>query len=371
MSNDKKNKRGGGKPLTLKERGVIEARWCRDGRSVTAIALELKRNKSSISREIDGRPRNGRGRYDADVMHRHALERIAKRGNTPKTERNETLRAYIEEKMRLGWSPEQISIRLPHEYKRDKAMRISFEAIYQEVYRRVHRGGNGAVKKGMVDLRPLLPRRHKRRAKKGFRKAQKAERRAGLPSIEKRSVVVERRSRIGDWEDDTLVSRASMARVKSVVERKSGIALFGKTKDGTAEACDRVLSARMSVLPKMVRRTLTRDRGGENMRWKELEAELSVNIFFAHPYCSHERGTNENTNGLLRRYYPKKTNWNDVSDADLARAEYLINTRPRKRHGGLTPVEVFYRETGVALYSLRRRHPTAHVRHGRAHSVSP
>ena len=92
-------------------------------------------------------------------------------------------------------------------------------------------------------------------------------------------------------------------------------------------------------------------KGSENLRFAEIATALNIDVFFAHAYCSYERGSNENTNGLLRRYFPKKTNWDDVSDEDIARAEYLINTRPRKRHGGLTPLEVFYRDTGVALYS--------------------
>lgn len=348
----KRRTQKGGSPLSLRERSIIEVRWCRDNKTVTGIARELKRNKSSVSRELGGKARKGRGTYDADVAHRKALARIGNRGNIPKMATNGQLLSYVETKMKEEqWSPEQISIRLPHEYPDDETMRIATETIYQEVYRRVYRSGNGAVKKGVLDLRPYLPRRHKRRAKKGFRKAQRVERDERLPSIAMRPAVVDKRTRIGDWEDDTLVSRESLARLKNVTERASGITLFGKTRDGTAESCDAVLVRRMSALPQSVRRTLTRDRGTENVRWQAVEETLGLKTFFAHPYCSHERGTNENTNGLIRRFFPKKTDWNDVSDTALAHAEYLINTRPRKRHGGLTPVEVFFNATGVAIYS--------------------
>lgn len=340
----------GGKPFSLRERSIIEVRWGRDAKSISEIARELGRNKGSVSREVAGSPRHGIGKYNADVAHKKAFERIGKRGNVAKVQANEKLRTYIEEHMEIGWSPEQVSIRLPVEFPDDGSMRISTEAIYREVYRRVRREGNGRIKEGMRDLRPYLARRHTRRAKKGFRKAQREERVRNLPSIESRPMVVGRRTRIGDWEDDTLVSRATPVRVKSVVERKCGLVFFGRTGDGTALACDRVLRERLRVLPLSARQTLTRDRGSENMHWKELSTELGITIFFAHAYASYERGTNENTNGLLRRYFPKKTNWALVSDADIARAEYLINTRPRKRLGGLTPVEVFYRETGVAIY---------------------
>lgn len=351
MANTTQNK-AGNTPFTLRERSMIEVRWCRDSKNITEIAKELRRNKSSVSREIDGRPRKGQGRYHADRAHRKARDRIAKRGNTPKTAANANLRLYIETKMRDEcWSPEQIHLRLPIDFPDDETMRAAPETIYQEIYRRVHRGGNGAVKQGMLDLRPYLARRHTRRAKKGFRKAQKAERSAALPSIETRPKEVEQRSEIGHWEDDTLVSRASLVRVKNVTERRSGLTLFGKTNDGTAESCDVVLAEKLSVLPGAVLKTLTRDRGSENMRWREIEKMLGCSVFFAHAYASYERGTNENTNGLIRRFFPKKTDWGKVSDEDLVRAEYLLNTRPRKRLGGKTPLEVFYMETGVAIYS--------------------
>ena len=348
----KKTRRRGASPLSLRERSIIEVRWCRDYKTVVEITKELKRHKSSVFRELEHRPRKGPGAYNAESAHRQALFRIEKRGNTPKTQRNECLRTYIEDKMtNEKWSPEQIHLRLPHDYAKDSSMRISAEAIYQEVYRRVHRGGNGSVKKGETDLRAYLARRHKVRAKKGFRKAQKAERDASLPSIEARPRMVEERARIGDWEDDTLVSRESRARLKNATERRSGVTLFGKAPDGTPEHCDAVLIAKLQGLPHRVLRTLTRDRGTENVRYRVVERALGLAVYFAHPYSSYERGTNENTNGLIRRFFPKKTDWATVSDADLARVEYLLNTRPRKRHGGLTPLEVFYRDTGVAIYS--------------------
>lgn len=349
----KKNerKRRGGPPLTLRERSIIEVRWCKDYRSVSEIAEELKRHKSSVSRELQGKARRGHGRYNADVLHRRACARIERRGNTPKTRRVPALKTYIEEKMELGWSPEQIHLRLPIDHRGSREMRIGTETVYQEVYRRVHRSGNGKVKEGETDLRPLLPRRHTRRAKKGFRKAQREERASVLPSIEKRPKTVNRRKRIGDWEDDTMVSRKGKARIKNATERKSGVTLFGKAKDGTAEACDRVLVEKLSRMPERARLTLTRDRGTENVRWEAVEKALGLRVFFAHPYSSHERGTNENTNGLIRRFFPKKTNWDEVSEDDLTRVEYLLNTRPRKRLGGKTPAEVFFKATGVALYS--------------------
>jgi len=337
-------------PLNLSERITIELRY-RDGKSITSIGKELGRNKSTISREVAGKAHGGINKYNADRAHAKALERIGNRGNISIISQNEKLREYVVGKLKLSWSPEQISLRLPIEYKKDKTMRISHEAVYQYVYNQIRRDGNGKVKDGCEDLRMCLPRRHKRRAKKGFRKAQKAERRGSLPSIDDRPSIVEERSRIGDWEDDFLVSRASKVCIKSVNERKSGIVLFGKTKDGTAKWGDVVLFEKLKQIPSEYLQTLTRDNGSENKDWKSVEEALNLSVFFAHPYHSWERGSNENCNGLLRRYFPKGTDWSKVTDEQIARAEYLINNRPRKRFGGLTPVEVFYKKTGVAIYS--------------------
>lgn len=198
-------------------------------------------------------------------------------------------------------------------------------------------------------MRPYLARRHTRRAKKGFRKAQKMERPI-LPSIDDRPKSVDQRKEVGHWEDDTMVSRESRVRLKTINERVSGVILIGKMHDGSIVESNRVVIERLRALPKEVRKTLTRDRGTENLGFREIEQELNMTCWFAHAYCSQERGSNENGNGLIRRPYPKKTNFTNVTDSALSRLEYLLNTRPRKRHGGLSPVEVFYRKTGVALY---------------------
>ena len=346
----KNKKEKGQPPLTLRDRIDIEQKYMY-GSSVTDIAKYIGRNKSTVSREVKGKNRKGKNRYRADVAHAKALDRISKRGNIPILSKSQKLLDYVIAKLKLGWSPEQISGRLNEDYPRDENMRISYEAIYQYIYAQVHRGGNGNVKKGCEDLRPYLARRHTRRAKKGFRKAQKTERNGKLPSIEQRPEVVDKRSRVGDWEDDLLVSRVSKTCIKSVNERKTGVVFFGKTKDKTSVAGDFVLIKKLSVIPQEYRKTLTRDRGKENLAWEYVENSLGLKVFLAHAYCSWERGSNENNNGLLRRYFPKGTDWSKISDEEITRAEYFINTRPRKRLGWKTPAEVFYQETGVALFS--------------------
>ncbi|MEK6816581.1 MAG: IS30 family transposase, partial [Nanoarchaeota archaeon] len=264
----KKHRGKGGVPFTIRERSIIEIRWCQDNKDVDDIANELNRHRSSVYREIQGKPRKGMGKYDADRIQGEALDRIAKRGNVSKIKKNVILCNYIEEKMKIGWTPEQIHLRLPIDYPKDKTMCIATESIYQEGYRRVHRQGNGAIKKGETDLRPLLVRRHKRRMKKGFRKAQRIERNAVLPSIDTRPKVIEKRKQLGHWEDDCIVSRQSTGRIKSINERVSGVGLFGKMINGTIEESNRVVIERLSQLPIETRQTLTRDRGTENMGWK-------------------------------------------------------------------------------------------------------
>ena len=309
------------------------------------IGKIIDRPKSTVFREVEKHKSKKLGFYRADVAHKKALRKRKKRGIRERL-KNETMISYAKEKLKLGWSPEQIALRLPIDHPGET---ISFEAIYQYVYAQVYRGGNGMIKEGGEDLRKYLPRRHKRRAKKGFRKAQRLERMGKLPSIEDRPKEAEGRKEIGHWEDDTMVSRQSVARLKSINERASGVVFLGKMRDGTSEESTRVVCERLSVIPSSFRKTLTRDRGTENMGWTNIEKTLSLSVHFAHSYCSYERGSNENLNGLARRFFPKKTDFAKVSNEEIKRVECLLNTRPRKRFGGKTPLEVLLEKTGVAI----------------------
>jgi len=333
------------KQLTLNDRITIEIRY-KDGWNLRKIAEALGggRTPSSVSREIAGKPQKGLGKYQAHIAHEKAL---AKRyGKKPTRLKNDLIRSYVKAKMKLGWSPEQIAIRLPIDHNGEK---ISYEAIYQYVYAQVFRGGNGKVKKGCEDLRIYLPRRHNRRAKKGFRKAQKLEGAGKLPSIEDRPVEVDKRKVIGHWEDDCIVSRQSKERIKSINERVTGVVLLSKMRDGTASESTRAVCEKTRIIPSPYLKTLTRDRGKENLDYQTIERKMGLKVYFAHPYCSQERGSNENLNGLVRRFFPKKTDFAKVSEEEIHKVEYLLNTRPRKRHGGKTPLEVLYELTGVAL----------------------
>lgn len=343
-----KNKinRKGHKRLNLSERIQIEIQYSQ-GKNMNEIAQHLGkgRNKSTISREIGGKPRKGRGKYQAYQANCRAVKREECRGKRDRL-KNEAIRSYVKEKLKIGWTPEQIEMRIGKALGKEYS--ISYEAIYQFVYSQIHRNGNGKVRKNCEDLRPYLARRHNRRQKKGLRKTQKIER-VVLPSIDDRPKIVEKRKEIGHFEGDTIVSRESKPRLKTLNERSCGVVLIGKTKDGTANECNRVVLERLTEFPKEYRKTLTQDRGTENFDYKQLEEELNISCYFAHAYRSQERGSNENLNGLIRRYFPKGTDFSKISDEEIMRVEGLLNNRPRKRFGGLTPCEVLFMKTGVAL----------------------
>ncbi len=344
MNKNRKGKRHFNQ-FTLNDRITIEIRH-RDGWSLREIAEELGngRTAGAICREIDGKPRKGLGKYQAHIAHAEALK--SRLGKKTFRLKNELIRSYVREKMKLGWSPEQISIRLPIDHQGET---ISYEAIYQFVYAQFFRDGNGKLKEECEDLRKYLPKRHSRRSTKGARKAQKLERAGHLPSIEDRPSEVDKRKVIGHWEDDCIVSRQSKERLKSINERVSGVVFLGKMRDGTSLESSRVVCEKLKAIPSPYLKTLTRDRGTENMDYKTIESKTKMKIYFAHPYCSHERGSNENLNGLVRRFFPKKTDFRKVSDEEICRVEYLLNTRPRKRFGGKTPLEVLLEATGVAI----------------------
>jgi len=199
----------------------------------------------------------------------------------------------------------------------------------------------------MPGFEGFLKKKKEKRTHKGMRHCQRMSVEKGL-SIDLRPHVVNDRIRIGDWESDTVASRGSKVGINTFVERKSGLVFITRLKDKTSEATNLAIESRIKDLPKKVKRTATFDNGPENQKWQELE-ETGLKCFFAHTYHSWERGTNENTNGLIRDYFPKKTDFNTVTDVQIREVENLLNTRPRKRLGWKTPLEVFNKELSVAL----------------------
>jgi transposase, IS30 family len=329
------------KHFTIKERETIQ-RMLWEKQSIRTIAKELRRHPSSVSREIKRNNPPERNLYTPRLAHEKAVKNRSKRGREKRL-KNEKIRNYVIQHLKLGWSPEQIAGTIGN-----IGESISYEAIYQYIYAQIHRDGYGHLKPNCEDLRPYLARHKKRRAKKGMRSSYRIDK-GPLPSIDDRPVEVESRINVGHWEDDLIVSKQSKSKLKTINERYSGLVFIKKVKNGTIKESNKAVINRLSSIPYQYLKTLTMDRGSENLGYQEIEKILGLDCFYAHAYSSWERGSNENLNGLIRRFLPKKTDFNKVSNDDIRKIEYLLNSRPRKRLGWKTPYEVFYNMTGVAL----------------------
>jgi len=318
--------------LNIWEREKIqELFWLK--KSIRYTAKVLNRSPASISRELKRNYPREFKRYTPRLAHTRALFKRTCRGRTERL-KTSALREYVVSHLKLGWSPEQIS----GTAKEEKVGLISHEAIYQFVYAQIHRNGYGYLKPGQEDLRIYLRRKQKRRQKKGMRKSQRIFRPKGI-SIDERPLIVDARVRIGDWEGDTVESCNHKPGVNTLLERKTGLFLVTRVKDKTSKATVLAMEKRMSALPKILKKTITLDNGPENSDWQMMEEKTNLKTFFAHPYHSWERGSNENANGLLREYFPKGTDFATISDEDLAEVEYRLNSRPRKRLGWLSPLQ--------------------------------
>lgn len=332
------------KHFSVEEREKIqEGLWAK--KSYRTIARELGRSPASVSREIGRNQPPKQFRYTPRLANERAMENRKKRGREERL-KNDGLRNYVVSHLKLGWSPEQIAATAEDA----TGTSVSHEAIYRFIYARVSLASN-LIYGHQEDLRPYLARHRRQRMKKGMRKPYRIDK-GPLPSIESRPKGIETRRTIGHWEDDSIVCSPTIpVRLRTTNERKSGVVFIDKAHDRTMAEANRITMKRFTKLPPRLRKTLTRDRGAENMGYALLEKELGTKIFFAHAYHSWERGSNENTNGLIRRFFPKKTDFRTISDKEIRMVERLLNSRPRKRLGWKTPYQVFYELTGVALES--------------------
>ncbi len=319
------------KHLSIEERETLQTMWW-ERKSVRGMARAIGRSPSSISRELRKNFPPEHKVYSPRLAHERALKSRKSRGRKERL-RNEVVRAYVKEKLKLRWSPEQISGRI----RIDLRETISHEAIYQFIYSQ-YRNGSPDLRSGKEDLRVYLRRRRKRRQPKGSRKGQRIFRPLGI-SIDLRPQIANLRQRVGDWEGDTVESKNHRPGINTLVERKLGLTLITKLKTKTSLSTVSGVKERMETLSPDLKHTLTLDNGPENSDWQTLEELTGLSVFYAHPYHSWERGTNENTNGLIRDYYPKGTDFVIISDEEIETVEYLLNTRPRKRLGWLTPLE--------------------------------
>ena len=285
------------------------------------IAQRLNKHRTSIDREL-ARNSGPLGYLPVEAQQRamarrRLIPRRREKLNDPR------VREYVEHGLEQCWSPEQIAGRSQLDFPRDKERQLSRQTIYDWIDQPQRR----------EIWRPLL-----RLAQR--RKRPESSRLPGGVSIAGRPAVVDQRLRYGDWEGDTIVSRAQRGGLVSLVERKSGYTLLARVDDRRAATVRSAAQQQLAALPPHLRRTLTFDNGKEFAEHEALAAVTGMKIFFAQPYCSWQRGTNENTNGLVRQYLPKKTDLTAYSHHEVAAIQSSLNDRPRKRLGYLTPREV-------------------------------
>ena len=292
------------------------------------IAASIGVNRSTISREL--KRNSGKRGYRPKQAQRKAEER---RWDKSPPRISEEVWAKVEKHLKEDWSPEQISGRL----KEIEAIRISHEWIYQFIMKDKQAGG---------DLYTHLRCRSKRKKRYGSN-----ERRGIIKnrrSIEERPAIVETKERIGDWEADTVIGKAHKGALVSLTERRSKLSLIYKVERKTSDLVKEAMGKLLLPLKEIVH-TITSDNGKEFAMHEQTAAILETDFYFAHPYASYERGLNENTNGLIRQYFPKDRDFRSITDEELIMAMKKLNNRPRKTLGYLTPNEVFFENYKVAL----------------------
>jgi IS30 family transposase len=298
--------------------------------SQSSIAKLLGVHKSTISRELK---RNcGQRGYRPKQAHQKAQRRLQDR---PRKQIEPETWNLIHSRLRLDWSPEQISGWL----NKTAQTPVSHEWIYQHILTDKAMGG---------DLYKHLRCQKQRKKRYGAR-----DRRGQLhdrKSIEERPVIVEQRSRVGDWELDTILGKGQKQALVSLTERKARMTLIAKVEQKTADQVAKTIIHLLQPHTDKVH-TLTSDNGREFARHKDIADTLNASFYFAHPYASWERGTNENMNGLIRQYFPKHRDLRTATEEEIQIAMERLNNRPRKCLGYRTPNEVFFSKSPVALAS--------------------
>lgn len=301
------------------------------GFSKAEMARRLGRHRATIGRELKRFRKHPSWPYYHQYYPEGAHEMAAERRTRPRGFRwtkHRPLLAFVKRRLREEWSPDQIAGRLPTLYPDDQTMRVSHESIYR--YIKAERLAGGSLWKRL------------RQSTKIRRKAYgSAARRCRIPDrvgIENRPPQVEARKQSGHWEADTMLG--SKGRLGTAVERKSRYVIIARLPDGRACEFNAAAIRHFRKIPRAQRKTLTTDNGSEFIEHKTLASRLGFKTFFADPFASWQRGSNENTNGLIRQYFPKGTDFSKVSYQRVAKIAMKLNNRPRKCLGYKTPAEV-------------------------------
>ena len=315
--------------LTVLERETIADLWHQNA-SLRAIGRQLGRSASTIKREIDAR--SGDGVYRPHAAHR-VWARSRSRPKESKLAQDGQLRDYVASRLRERWSPEQICQALVIEFPQDEGMRVSTETIYQAIYVQARGGLRREVAQAL---------RTGRTRRKPHKSPEQRTRRFvdEMVMISERPAEVEDRAVPGHWEGDLIVGTGSQSAIVTLVERSTRYVMLGHLPGGhTAEEVRDVLIPLIGSLPAHLRGSLTWDQGTEMAGHKQFTVASGVPVYFCDPHSPWQRGSNENTNGLLRQYFPKGTDLSVHSAEDLAHVAQQLNGRPRKTLGWKTPAE--------------------------------
>jgi IS30 family transposase len=300
------------------------------GYGQSEIAERLNRHKGTISRELS-RNISSTHDYKPHLAQRYYKKRRRLSKEPTRLEQDRWLSRYMQTKLKQYWSPEQVSGRVA----KDHDITISPVTIYSWIYRNRTEGG---------EFYRYLRQSHRRRRKRRTgedRRGQMPDRRM----IDERPQVANERRRLGDWESDTVEGRKGSGLIATHVDRKARYTIAVKVADKSAETVTMATLKAMKTLPSEKIKTMTFDNGKEFAGFKQLEQGLKMRSYFAQPYHSWERGTNENTNGLLRQFFPKGMDFSTVVQLDVDKALKLLNNRPRKCLNYRTPTEVFWSTT--------------------------
>jgi IS30 family transposase len=316
--------------LSLRERVEIE-KLLSHNYSLSQIAVSLKRHKSTISREvIRQRQRN----YKAVNAERRYVElQSDRRGGKNKINQNPLLKQYVFEKLNLRWSPRQISVSLRREYANDKSMQLSHETVYMYIY--LH------CKK---ELKTLLVSelRQKRKYRGNVRRG--VDKRTTIKDpirIDERPEEVKGREIPGHWEGDLIMGKDHGSAIGTLVERTTRTIILVPLKSRDSSSVRKAFEKEFRSIPQQMKKTLTYDNGSEMAQHKLFTKHTNIKVYFAHPYSPWERPTNENSNGLVRDYFPKGTDFKTITKTRLKEVQKQLNERPRHVLDYRTPKEVF------------------------------
>ena len=303
-----------------------------EGCSLRAMARKLHRAPSTISREL-ARNAGEAGAYDARDAGIRARRLRVKPRRTPKLAPHTVLFGVVEHYLREGWSPEQIAGTLKRVWPEDRERTVSHEAIYNALY---------VMPRGELraELIACL-----RQGRGGRRPRSRGEDRRGqipdMTSLHARPNEIEDRLVPGHWEGDLIKGTANRSAVGTLVERSSRLLMLARMEGGTAQAALEGFTEALNRVHEPMRKTLTYDQGKEMSRHQALTERTGVKVYFADPHSPWQRGSNENTNGLLRQYLPKGTDLSGYTQDDLDAIAFKLNSRPRKIHGFRSPLEVY------------------------------